>query len=51
MSDLEKQLENTQRAFLQMQIENAQLKLTVLDLRKEAKEKDARLSNQTQGEV
>lgn len=38
MSDLQKlslDLEKTQRAFLEMQIENAQLKLALLDARAE----------------
>lgn len=35
MPDLNLELENTQRYALQLQIENAQLKLQILDLRKE----------------
>lgn len=38
MPHLEQELESTQRAFLSLQIENAQLKLSILDLRKQLSE-------------
>lgn len=40
MNTVEQELDVTQRAYLNLQIENAQLKLMILDLRKELASKN-----------